>query len=459
LLRLLRTVLMQTDLPLHGEPLEGLQIMGVLETRLLDFDSVLVLSASEGNLPRTGGDNSFIPNELREAFSLTTVRRRTAVFAYYFYRLIQRARSVRLMYSAVTDGITRGEMSRFISQLLVESRIPISQYKMQLKPGISGGAGAADIAKPENLASLVERLSPSSIINYMKCPQMFYFKHVAKIPEPQPPVQEVAPNVFGSVFHNAAELFYKDQGGRRLTPDMLKRAAKDTAKLREYVEQAYISVRREAEPEADEQVCRSENAVMKSAAVKCLAKMLLYDATYQSVKVVAEEEKWELTVDVALPDGTQIPVLIKGFIDRVDEVEDVSDGSCRTLLRVVDYKTGGAAKALPDVPAMFCCDGKHEHYAFQVSLYAMAYRRMHGKQAAPAIYYLNSLNKGNTPYLQMGSGKNAAPVYSYTDYADEFEPALQSLLSSIFDPSKPFTVTEEPEKVCKYCPYGRLCGM
>ena len=111
------------------------------------------------------------------------------------------------------------------------------------------------------------------------------------------------------------------------------------------------------------------------------------------------------------------------------------------------------------MPAMFCCDGKHEHYAFQVSLYAMAYRRMHGKQAAPAIYYLNSLNKGNTPYLQMGSGKNAAPVYSYADYADEFEPALQSLLSSIFDPSKPFTVTEEPEKVCKYCPYGRLCGM
>ena len=89
----------------------------------------------------------------------------------------------------------------------------------------------------------------------------------------------------------------------------------------------------------------------------------------------------------------------------------------------------------------------------------MAYRRMHGKQAAPAIYYLNSLNKGNTPYLQMGSGKNAAPVYSYTDYADEFEDALKSLLSSIFDPSKPFTVTEEPEKVCKYCPYGRLCGM
>ena len=459
LLRLLRTVLMQTDLPLHGEPLEGLQIMGVLETRLLDFDSVLVLSASEGNLPRKGGDNSFIPNELREAFSLTTVRRRTAVFAYYFYRLIQRARSVRLMYSAVTDGITRGEMSRFISQLLVESRIPISQYKMQLKPGISGRAGAADIAKPENLASLVTRLSPSSIINYMKCPQMFYFKHVAKIPEPQPPVQEVAPNVFGSVFHNAAELFYKDQGGRRLTPDMLKRAAKDTAKLREYVERAYISVRREAEPEADEQVCRSENAVMKSAAVKCLAKMLLYDATYQSVKVVAEEEKWELTVDVALSDGTKIPVSIKGFIDRVDEVEDVSDGQCRTLLRIVDYKTGGIAKALPDVPAMFCCDGKHEHYAFQVSLYALAYQRMHDEPAAPAIYYLNSLNKGNTPYLQMGSGKNAAPVYSYADYADEFEPALKSLLSSIFDPSKPFTVTEEPEKVCKYCPYGRLCGM
>ena len=265
--------------------------------------------------------------------------------------------------------------------------------------------------------------------------------------------------MFGSVFHNAAELFYKDQGGRRLTPDMLKRAAKDTAKLREYVEQAYICVRREAEPEADEQVCRSENAVMKSAAVKCLAKMLLYDATYQSVKVVAEEEKWELTVDVALSDGTKIPVLIKGFIDRVDEVEDVADGSCRTLLRVVDYKTGGAAKALPDVPAMFCCDGKHEHYAFQVSLYAMAYRRMHGKPAAPAIYYLNSLNKGNTPYLQMGSGKNAAPVYSYADYADEFEDALKSLLSSIFDPSQPFTVTEEPEKVCKYCPYGRLCGM
>ena len=186
--------------------------------------------------------------------------------------------------------------------------------------------------------------------------------------------------------------------------------------------------------------------------------MLLYDATYQSVKVVAEEEPWQLTVDVELPDGTQIPVSIKGFIDRVDEVEDVSDGQCRKLLRVVDYKTGGASKALPDVPAMFCCDGKHEHYAFQVSLYALAYRRMRGKTAAPAIYYLTSLNKDNVPYLQMGSGKNAAPVYSYADYAAEFEAALKSLLSSIFDPAQPFTVTEEPEKVCKYCAYGRLCG-
>ena len=205
--RLVGQLIQQTSIPFHGEPAEGLQVMGVLETRNLDFDHVLLLSCGEGMLPRGVNDSSFIPHSIRHAYELTTVENKVGIYSYYFHRLLQRASDVTILYNNSTEGGQRGEMSRFMLQLMVEYNHPIQHYSLS-----SGQQSVRwqpqPIAKPQTLET--SYLSPTAINTWLRCPLRFFYRYVGGLQEPEVPNDELELDnrMFGTVFHRAADLLY-----------------------------------------------------------------------------------------------------------------------------------------------------------------------------------------------------------------------------------------------------------
>ena len=249
--RLVTRVMGNASIPFHGEPAIGLQVMGVLETRNLDFRHLLLLSVNEGQLPKAGGDASFIPYNLRKAFGMTTIDHKIAVYAYYFYRLLQRAEKVTLMYNTASDGINRGEMSRFLLQFLVEWDHPVRRLQLQAGQSPHSGAPMTAVKTPAVLRRMVELfdlrnnpkalLSPTALNTYLDCPLKFYLRYVAQLTAPDEVTAEVDAAKFGSIFHYAAEHIYKDltAHGKVIQPTDLDALLKDEVRLRNYVDNGF----------------------------------------------------------------------------------------------------------------------------------------------------------------------------------------------------------------------------
>lgn len=208
--RLIQQLFQSTNVPFHGEPVIGVQIMGVLETRNLDFDHILVLSCNEGNLPKGVNDSSFIPYSIRKAHGLTTIDNKVAIFAYYFYRLIQRAQDVTLCYNSSTDEGHTGEMSRFMLQLLVESKHVISRKTIVSGQNVETHK-AEVIVKTPQMMEILEKprlITPTFLNTYLRCAKSFYYKYILSIREPEELEDEMDNRMFGNIFHRAAQLFY-----------------------------------------------------------------------------------------------------------------------------------------------------------------------------------------------------------------------------------------------------------
>lgn len=192
--RLLVKVLSATNIPFHGEPAIGMQVMGVLETRNLDFRHLVLLSVNEGQLPKSGGDSSFIPYNLRKAFGMTTIEHKIAVYAYYFYRLLQRAERITLMYNTSSDGLNRGEWSRFMLQFLIEWPHPITRQFLEAGQSPQGTSPITVEKTPDvmrRMQSLFDvranpkaKFSPSTLNYYLDCPLKFYYRYVAGLSAP-----------------------------------------------------------------------------------------------------------------------------------------------------------------------------------------------------------------------------------------------------------------------------------
>ena len=219
--RLLRTLLCSTSIPFHGEPAHGLQVMGVLETRCLDFSHMLMLSVEEGMLPKNTQGNTMIPADIREAFGLTTPRHRIAVFSYYFYRLIQRTEHLTCVYNENCVGNSKHEMSRFLRQMLAETEIPIRTLWLRSDTSIQDAQTLSVPKTPKILQRMLERydintsgknaipLSPSVINTYMTCPLKFFLAHVSGLRADVDPQDGLNAPLIGDIFHDTAELIYK----------------------------------------------------------------------------------------------------------------------------------------------------------------------------------------------------------------------------------------------------------
>lgn len=459
--RLLVKVLSTTNIPFHGEPAIGMQVMGVLETRNLDFRHLVLLSVNEGQLPKSGGDSSFIPYNLRKAFGMTTIEHKIAVYAYYFYRLLQRAERITLMYNTSSDGLNRGEWSRFMLQFLIEWPHPITRQFLEAGQSPQGTSPITVEKTPDvmrQMQSLFDvranpkaKFSPSALNYYLDCPLKFYYRYVAGLSAPDEVSAEIDSATFGSIFHYAAEHIYKDltTHGKVINKEALETLLRNDVKLQDYVDTAFkklfFNVPQNEKPEYN-----GVQLINSAVIARYLKQLLQNDLRYAPFTFIASEMEVDEPIDIQTPKGV-IKSRIGGIIDRMDS----KDGT----LRIVDYKTGGDADTPPHVESLFIPDKKRSNYVFQTFLYAaIMCRKQPTMKIAPALLYIHrAATETYSPVIQMGeSRKPKEAVEDFSKYEKEYRERLQGLLEEIFNPEKSFTQTEIIEK-CTYCDFKALC--
>lgn len=458
--RLMNRLLTAANIPFHGEPAIGMQVMGVLETRNLDFKNLIVLSLNEGQLPKAGGESSFIPYNLRKAFGMTTIEHKNAVYAYYFYRLMQRAENVTLMYNTSTDGLNRGEMSRFMLQFLVEW--PHEIRREYLEAGQSPQAERT--IRVEKTEEMVERMcqrynvekhpkaffSPSALNTYLDCRLRFYYRYVAGLKLPEEVTAEIDSALFGTIFHRSAELVYTElmEHGKEIRKEDLERLLKNEVKLQGYVDRAFkeefFHVPEEEQPEYN-----GTQLIHARVIASYLRQLLRNDLNYAPFSMEGMEQEVKEVMEIDTPAG-KLKIQIGGTIDRMDSKDDT--------LRIVDYKTGGAPKTPENIAQLFTPAEGRPNYIFQTFLYAAILCRKQAKKVAPALLYIHRAAQDTySPVIEMGAARQPKqPVNNFSFYEDEFRERLQQLLEEIFSLHTPFDQTEQTRQ-CEYCDFRRLC--
>lgn len=453
--RLLKRMTDLITIPFEGEPLSGLQVMGVLETRALDFDRLIILSMNEGIFPLKKAANSFIPYNLRRGFGLPTYEHQDSVWAYHFYRLIRRAKQVTLLYDTRTTGLQTGEVSRFVHQLRYHYQYPLID-ELVVYDVASSAVPPISVQKTAEVEKLLSdflsggprALSASAINTYLDCPLKFYFSELEQIQEEDEITETVERDVFGSILHKVMEDLYAPFKGKLVTADLLKLLRKDQPLLTGTIARAF------AELFFKSSVVRpleGENFLTGEMIRKYAEKILEQDARFTPFHYIESEKKVRATITLS----DKRVVQLKGFIDRVDSLDRV--------LRIVDYKTGSGKLEFESVEGLFDKEAKDRPKAvMQVFLYAWMYQQLPeytGMPIQPAIYYLRTLfQRSFKPVVEQKKGRGKADkVNSFQDFASDFEDKLRQCLDEIFNLDIPFTQTETG-KACAYCSFRGLCG-
>ncbi len=493
--RLLTQIIATTTIPFHGEPLEGIQIMGVLETRNLDFDHVLLLSCNEGNLPKGITDTSFIPYSIRKAYDLTTADHKVDIYRHYFRRLLQRASDVTILYNNSTSDGKTSEMSQFMHQLLVESPHPITLKTLQAGLQPTWSQQQPVIKSPEVIETLRHRfsekpLSPSALSLYFRCPLQFFYRYVAGLDEykEEDPMDS---RLFGNIFHKAAQLLYStDFSGNNLS--FRKHSARGGTTSQDVFERKVIpSVCRAVDeaiklelfhiedPMATMPPLNGLQLINREVIIKYLRQLLEIDRRLAPFTILA--------LETPLYADSATTIKIGGIVDRIDKIS-LPDGSER--IRVVDYKTSSTRlKPLPDVAAIFDPANikYHSDYYLQAILYAclveekaflnqtedsvVSFKKHSArggttsqdvfernntvgkKNVSPCLLFIQHAGTDNyDPTLILGK----TPITDIAEIKDEFMHHLNDLLTEIFDIDTPFHPTKERTR-CKSCPFHTLC--
>lgn len=451
--RLLKRVTDTITIPFRGEPLSGLQIMGVLETRALDFDRLIILSMNEGIFPLRKAANSFIPYNLRRGFGLPTYEHQDSVWAYHFYRLIYRASHVSLLYDTRSNGLQTGEVSRFVHQLHYHYEQPM-QNKLVVYNVSSAKTPALQVQKTdevmERLAAFrkggTRAISASAINTYLDCPLKFYFSVVEGIREEEEVSETIESNIFGSILHKVMEELYKPLCGKMVTADLLKAIKKDTPVLTGAIARAFAEIFFKTD------VVRpltGQNFLIGEMIRKYVEKILERDSRLTPFKYVESERK----VNRLFPIDDETEIQLKGFIDRIDEVRDT--------VRIIDYKSGSGTSVFTSVESLFDREEKDRAKAvMQVFMYSwMVGEPPAGKKLQPGIYYLRTLfnDSFDAAVSRRIERSKTEDVADFSEYSSAFEEELGKCLNEIFGHDTPFVQTQV-EKSCTWCPFKDICG-
>ena len=441
---LYREIIFSSRIPFSGEPLKGLQVMGFLETRLLDFENVFILSVNEDTLPASSNHPSFIPYNIRKAFDLPTYEDQHAVSSYHFYRLLQRAKNIYLLYNTETKSITAGEKSRYLLQieheLLKKYPDKISmQSKIAFTDFVKPEINPITVKKTDEVMAVVSKyfltgetyndysikLSASAFISYINCPLQFYFRYIAKINEQDETEENIEAATFGRILHRAMQVLYGEHSN--LTESVLDELA---GKIKTVVD---LSIKEEFR---GHDLIEGRNILMRNVIVELIRKIMKVDKAYAPVIIRFLEKKCIQPISIS---ETQ-KVLLYGIIDRVDEV--------RGCTRIIDYKTGKVESGNPESFDEIFSDPKFKEQ-FQTYYYSYLFWKQAPEKAVRAgLISVKELSAG-IRYINKGEEISS-------DQFQDFEQHLIKLITEILNPDKSFQQTED-EKRCQYCPYKHIC--
>ena len=455
--RLVTQVIQSTTIPFHGEPAEGIQIMGVLETRNLDFDHVLMLSCNEGNMPRGVNDTSFIPYSIRKAYGLTTVDHKVAIYEHYFHRLLQRAKDVTLVYNNATNDGQTGEMSRFMLQQMVEREKPIRYLTLQAGQLTAPRRPQAIIKTDEVMKVLKDRfskekggISPTAISAYLRCQLRFFYHYVGNLIEPDDNDEDLIDNrIFGNIFHKAAQTLYeqlKELTGNHITALAIDDLLKSEVEIEQKVDEAFMSeLFKINDPQRKMPALDGLQIINREVIIKYIRQLLEADRKLAPFSILGLERPVKMPLDWTI---------VRGFIDRLDCVTNPETGE--DIIRVIDYKTGAKKqKDLPDVAAIFDPANVKDHsdYYLQAFLYSHIVRQKNHLPVSPALLFIQHAGSDNfDPTLKLGK----EPVRDIATVSDEFMTLLTEKMSEIFCQDLAFSPTEDQDR-CSSCPYQMLC--
>lgn len=461
-LKLFRQLFQEVRLPFEGEPLQGLQVMGVLESRNLDFRRVIICDVNEGSFPPGGGINSMIPHNLRRAFGLPVQEQNDAIYAYTFYRLLHRAEEVHLIYSTASDQGKSGEMSRFLQQMQIELGVARPQVQL-LSADLSSGKEITVQKDAAILSKLREywksspvkefnrSLSASAINSYLDCRLRFYLRYVAGLKEQEEVAADVDAGVFGTILHRAIELLYLPAGEKApklITPYELNRIQPTIASAVDKAIREFYHVEKD-----EDFVPSGQMQIVREIFIEYIQGIVAYDSEGGDFTVLGLEQQHTTYIPIEV-EGRVEEVRLYGLIDRVDE----KDG----IIRLLDYKTGKDEKNFTKILSLFDReDNKRNKAAMQTMLYAYFYQftnPSNQQPLKPGLFNVKEIFKDDfNPFLIMGEGKHKSTVENYLELSEEFEQGLSSLLSELFDPAVPFDQTADVDK-CRYCAFKEMCG-
>ncbi|HEV8513887.1 MAG TPA: PD-(D/E)XK nuclease family protein, partial [Cyclobacteriaceae bacterium] len=453
-LRLFRQYARGEKIPFTGEPLKGMQVMGVLESRNLDFKNVFILSLNEGVFPSAGNQGSYIPYSIRKTYGLPTPEHQGAIYAYLFYRAIQRAENVFLFYNSEPDVLGQGEMSRYLQQLVYESKLKINEQVLH-NPVQPRQIAPIVVQKDDNVLKALARLnegtirsrglSPSALNTYLECRLKFYFQYLARIREPLKVEEEIDPRILGNFLHSVMERFYhrilEKKKNKEVTSDDFDLFENRLDKL---IDEAFI---KEYYLDPKQPVTYEGQRVVVREVVKTFAKKIIdYDRQHVPFTIEAlEQNAWMYNIKISHSPGF---VVLGGTIDRIDRKGNE--------VRIIDYKTGRDELDFKDVDSLFSREGKRNKAAFQTLLYALLYKNNNATSDLKIIPGLINRNNLFDDDFRFGLKMNKEYLSDAAPLFPEFENQLHALLEEIFNPEGVFDQTDK-EEACKICPFTGIC--
>ena len=476
--QLLRRYLNSSKVPFEGEPISGLQVMGFLETRNVDPKNLIILNVNEDTIPVSGDSPTFVPHNLRRAFGLPTRDDREAMYAYYFYRLLQRAENITLTYFTGQQDGKKGECSRYIMQLIY------GDYNVTEEPLQSNISFAAnelqEIKKSEQTFKLLSRyftpdengktyaLSPSSIVTYMSCPVKFYFSKVLRLAAAEEIDENIDVRVFGNIFHKAAERIYRPFVGKgTVSGEKIKSISKDFIKKqidKAFAESLYpfnkdLIFSKIDNKEIDMRTdLKNEQRIIYDVIEKYVSAMLKYDADIADanggIEFVSLEKSYYMPMDIEIG-GKQHRISVGGTIDRVDK--------CSGVVRIVDYKTGSNKIEVPSFDSIFDPEQIHDYKgALQTLIYCMTYDYEHPGNLCiePYLYKTTLFKKGESFLIHTKTPKGEEPLFedgNYLAVKEQVADNVQKIVTEIFDPETPFIPTADL-KTCGSCEFSYFCN-
>lgn len=488
-LRMIERTILQRSMPLEGKSFDAMQIMGVLETRALGFDHVVMLSMNDTVFPGHQVGRSFIPETLRKAYGMATRDHLEVDSAYYFYRLLSAARHMTLIYDSRSGGLRSGEMSRYIFQL---KYLDFPGVKVNMTTASFSGStpreqkallpADIEVTKTPRVMERLNRyrdasmlkshsLSASTIKKYISCPLSFYLERVEDLYLEDEEKEDIDAGIMGNLSHQIAERVYTqlaERSGGEITGQMLRELIADgfDGMLRREIRRALL-IHSDRMPEfvttSDGE--RIENPRLADARLSDKSEFFINPVTKYITRLFVNEttpftfRHAELSRKFVWKDvapGIDVNFTMK--IDRLDSI--VEDG--REIVRVVDYKTGSDVTEFSDVGQLFAhCDPdpKHPRAIFQLLTYCAAFKDYYGEKVdsgtlRPQVFSLRNVDKTGFPLITIKGQKE--PLDNFGQIEGEFREALSKMFTELFNPDEPFRRAQD-KKCCTYCNFRRFC--